>query len=67
MQCQDTSGQLPAIRLEHVDTKAMKKINRALGILKAAFQGNGRITLIFSGGHIDKYEITITPLDDDKK
>ena len=56
MHCCDTDSQ-PAIRLEHLNVRATKRLNKLIGVLKAGFGGNGQLTLIFSGGKMDKIEL----------
>lgn len=64
MECSKT-GELEAIRLEHLDVPEMSKLNSLLGKLKLLFRGNARITLTVSGGHIETMEpCQILKLDD---
>lgn len=61
MHCCDT-GEIPAVRFEHVDTQTVSMLNDILGMFKHLFRGNGRITLIVSGGHVEDFETqTRTP------
>ena len=61
MHCVDT-GELQAIRFEHVNVQDIDKLNSILGMFKSLFHGNGRITLICNGGNIEAFEtVTKTP------
>lgn len=53
MQCSSTSGQLPAIDLEHMKINDASKLNKLIGKLKKLYQGNGQITLTINGGRIE--------------
>jgi len=55
MEASDT-GEIEAVHLEHLDVKSMSKLNQIIGALKRMVQGNARITLTLSGGHIDEME-----------
>lgn len=65
MECSDT-GKIEAIRLEHLDIKTAKRLNRLIGVLKSAFKGNARIMLIISGGHVDDMKVNEASFDEEK-
>jgi hypothetical protein len=52
MQCGSTSGELPAINLEHLKINDASKLNKLIARLKDKWQGNGQITLTINGGRI---------------
>ena len=56
MHCVDT-GELQAVRFEHTDTETISQVNAIIGMFKQLFRGNGRVTLIVSGGHVEDFEI----------
>jgi len=66
MHCCDT-GHEPAVRLEHLDVSASKRLNRLIGILKKGFKGNGQLTLVLSGGNVDDIKFLTTDPPEDKK
>jgi len=63
MLCSDT-GQVPVVRLEHLDVKTARRLNLVIGLLKRLFRGNGRLTLIMSGGRLDDVKITDASVDE---
>ncbi len=63
MHCCDT-GAMPAIRLEHLDTKTAKRLNWLIGLLKRGARGNARILLILSGGHVDDMKVNDVSFDE---
>ena len=63
MHCCDT-GALPAIRLEHLTVKEVKKLNWLIGLLKRGARGNARILLILSGGHVDDMKVNDVSFDE---
>jgi hypothetical protein len=52
MQCGSTSGELPAINLEHLKINDASRLNKVIAKLKALYQGNGQITITLNGGSI---------------
>ena len=65
MHCTDTDAKdMKAVRLEHLDTKTCSKLNHLIGVLKAGFRGNARVTLVLSGGHIDDMKINDASFDE---
>ncbi len=53
MLCSDT-GEVPAIRLEHLDVKTAVRLNEKIGRLKARRVWNAVIRLFLNGGHLDE-------------
>ncbi len=64
MHCCDTAGSMPAIRLEHLTVKEVKKLNWLIGLLKRGARGNARILLILSGGHVDDMKVNDVSFDE---
>lgn len=61
MHCVDT-GELQAIRYEHLDMQTVGRLNDFIGMFKHLFHGNGRIVLTVSGGYVEDFETqTKTP------
>lgn len=62
------TGEVQAVHLEHLELKKMIWLNRLIGILKWAVQGNARILLFLSGGKIQRMEpsqvLKVPPPDD---
>ncbi len=57
MHCCDT-GDMPAIRCEHVDTQDISMIDKLIAFFKEMCNGNGDITLIVSNGKIQRFDPT---------
>jgi hypothetical protein len=53
MLCSET-GEIPAIRLEHLDVKTAIRLNEKIGRLKAKRIWNAVIRLFLNGGHLDE-------------
>jgi hypothetical protein len=53
MLCSET-GEIPAIRLEHIDVKTAVRLNEKIGRLKRARIWNAVIRLFLNGGHLDE-------------
>ncbi len=68
MHCCDTNGQLPAVRLEHLTVKDLKKLDKVVGKIKEVFEGNAGILLLYMGGKLGKAKIVDTniPLSDEE-
>lgn len=67
MQCSET-GKQEAVRLEHLNTGDVDQVNKILGMFKQLFRGNGRLTLVMSGGTITDFETqTKTPNERKRK
>jgi len=61
MHCSDTGSQ-KVVHFEHLDTNTGEHLNNIIGMIKHLFHGNGRITLIMSGGNVSEFETsTKTP------
>lgn len=53
-----TDCKLPAVHCEHLDIETAKQISDFIGDFKAHCKGNGRITLIVTGGIVQEFEPT---------
>lgn len=65
MHCCDT-GNMPAVRLEHLDVKTASRLDNLIGRMKRAKLWNARIMLVLNGGHVDGMEpIKVIKLPED--
>lgn len=53
MLCSET-GEVPVIRLEHIDVRTAQRLNEKIGRLKAHRIWNAVIRLFLNGGHLDE-------------
>ena len=69
MLCSDTDFEHQAIRLEHLnDMNTLQRLNDLVGALKSkVFRGNGKITLVYTGGNVPRFEFETVVQNDDKK
>jgi hypothetical protein len=56
MHCCDT-GDMPAVRLEHLAVKDGKRINKVIAAVKSVFHGDANILLMYSGGKLRKIKL----------
>ncbi len=67
MHCCDT-GAMPAVRLEHLTVKDVKKLNKVISAIKSVFKGNATISLLYQGGKLSKIKFleTTVPLSEEE-